>query len=158
MQTSLEEKCYGRGVRIAVVTVHESWSDTKPAYRLCETDGTVCDCWLPGCEPPDPEGPLDRGGFDQRLDADGFRLGIDRCRAEHGLIPGVTVADVDAERAQLDDVRSINQANRRKTLDDVASAALDRMDDAPQLDFGAHLEAVSERAAPAVEHRRRRGA
>jgi hypothetical protein len=35
-------------------------------------------------------------------------------------------------------------------------SALDRMDDAPQLDFNALLGAVSEAAAPVVEHRRRR--
>ena len=34
-------------------------------------------------------------------------------------------------------------------------AALERMADAPQLDFGAFLEAVSEPAAPVVKHRRR---
>jgi hypothetical protein len=78
------------------------------------------------------------------------------CSRRLGVLPGVTVADVDAERVQLDDVRSINGANRRKFLDDVASAALERMDDAPQLDFGAPLEAVSEADAPVVEHRRRR--
>jgi len=142
-------------VRIAVVTVHESWSDEKPTFRLCEQDGTVCDCWLPDIEPPDPEGALDRGGFDQRLDAQAFALGVDYERALFGLLPGVTVADVDAERAQLDGVRSINAANRRKTLADVASAALDRMDDEPQLDFDALLDAVSPPAAPVVEHRRR---
>jgi hypothetical protein len=152
MQTALEKKCYVRNVRIAVVTVHESWSDERPTYRLCEADGSVCVNWLPGLEPNDPEGPLDRGGFEQRLDAEGFRLGVDRCRAEHGLIPGVTVADVDAERAGLDDVRSINAANRHKTLDD----ALERMGDAPQLDLEALWGAVSEPAAPVVTHRRRR--
>jgi hypothetical protein len=140
-------------VRIEVVTVHESWSDTKPTYRLCEADGTVCDCWLPGQEAPDWEGPLDRGGFDQRLDATAFALGIDFERALFGLI-AETTADIDAERAQLDDVRSINAANRRKTLDDVASAALDRMDDASQLDLDALWGAVSPPAAPVVEHRR----
>jgi hypothetical protein len=140
-------------VRIEVVTIHESWSDTKPTFRLCEADGTVCVNWLPGLEPNDPEGPLDRGGFESRSDAEGFRLGIDRERSLFGLI-AESVEEIDRERAQLDDVRAINAANRRKTLDDVASAALDRMDDAPQLDFGALLEAVSEPPAPVVEHRR----
>jgi hypothetical protein len=143
------------GVRIEVVTVHESWSDEKPTYRLCETDGSVCVNWRPGLEPNDPEGPLDRGGFEQRLDATAFALGVDHERSLFGLI-AESVEEIDRERAQLDDVRTINAANRRKTLDDLASAALDRMDDAPQLDFGAHLEAVSEPAAPVVEHRRRR--
>jgi hypothetical protein len=152
---SVKKKCYGRSVRIKVVGVHECWSE-KPTFRLCESDGSVCDCWLPGLEPPDWEGPLDRGGFEQRLDAQGFALGIDYERALFNLLPGVTVEDVDRERAQLDDVRSINGSNSRKTVDAPVSAALDRMGDAPQLDFGALLEAVSEPAAPVVEHRRRR--
>lgn len=101
-------------MRIAVVTVHESWVDTKPTYRLCEADGAVADCWLPGCEPPDPEGPLDRGGFDQRLDAQAFALGIDYERALFGLIAEST-EDIDTERAQLDTARTINGANARKT-------------------------------------------
>ena len=42
----------------------------------------MCDCWLPGIENPDPEGPLDRGGFAERPDATAFKLGIDRERAE----------------------------------------------------------------------------
>ena len=137
-------------MRIAVVSVFECWSE-KPTFRLCEADGSVCDCWLPGCEPPDPEGPLDRGGFEQRLDAQAFALGVDYERALFGLI-AESVEEIDAERAQLDDVRSINAANRRKTLD---GAALDRMDDAPQLDLEALWEAVSEPAAPMVTHRRR---
>jgi hypothetical protein len=148
-----EEKCYGRDVRIAVVKIHELRSDEKPTYRLCEQDGSVCDCWLPGLEPPDWEGPLDFGGFDSRLDAEGFALGIDYERALFNLLPGVTVEDVDAERHQLDSARTINAANRRKTPDD--SAALDRMDDAPQIDLEALWEAVNEPAAPVVTHRRR---
>jgi hypothetical protein len=141
-------------VRIAVVTVHESWSDEKPTYRLCEADGTVCVNWLPGLEPNDPEGPLDRGGFESRSDAEGFRLGVDYERSLFGLI-AESVEEIDRERAQLDDVRSINAANRELRKSDIA-AALDRMDDAPQLDFNALLEAVSVPAAPVVEHRRRR--
>jgi len=53
-------------------------------------------------------------------------------------------------------VRSINAANRRKTLDDVASAALDRMGDAPQLDSEALLEAVDAPTATVVTYRRQR--
>ena len=150
-QRSVTKKCYRRDVRVAVQTVHESWIDTKPTFRLCESDGSVCDCWLPGLEPPEPE-PLDFGGFDQRLDAQAFALGIDYERALFGLLPGVTVEDVDAERHQLDSMTAINRANSRKTLD---SAALDRMDDAPQLDLEALWDAVSEPAAPVVTHRRR---
>jgi hypothetical protein len=146
-------------VRIAISTVHELYNGESPTYRLCEPDGTVCDNWLPGLEPPDPEGPLDRGGFESRSDADGFRLGIDRERALFGLLPGVTVDDIDAERERLDSAARINVAKQRKaraTLNDVARLALERMDDEPQHDFGALLEAVSEPAAPVVEHRRRR--
>jgi hypothetical protein len=84
-----------------------------------------------------------------------FKLGVDRERAYHGLI-AESVEDIDREREQLDDVRAINRANRRKGLDAVAARALERMDDEPQLDLEALLEAVSEPAAPVVEHRRRR--
>jgi hypothetical protein len=165
-EPSVTKKCYRRRVRIAVVKIHELCSDEKPTYRLCESDGSVCDCWLPGLEPPEPE-PLDFGGFDQRLDAEAFALGIDYERALDaeafalgidyeralfGLLPGVTVEDVDAERHQLDSMTAINRANSRKTLD---SAALDRMDAAPQIDLEALWDAVSEPAAPVVTHRRR---
>jgi len=134
-------------VRIAVVKILECWSE-KPTYRLCEADGSVCDCWLPGCEPPEPE-PLDFGGFDQRLDAQAFALGIDYERALFGLI-AESVEDIDRERAQLDDVRSINGANARKT------DAAPTVGDAPQLDLDALWGAVSPPAAPVVSHRRRR--
>jgi hypothetical protein len=147
-----EEKCYGRSVRIKVVGVHECWSE-KPTFRLCEQNGGVCDCWLPGLEPPDWEGPLDRGGFEQRLDAQAFALGVDYERALFGLLD-VTIEDVDRERAQLDDVRTINGANR-KLRQAVIAAPLEQTDDAPQLDLEALLEAVSEPAAPVVTHRRR---
>lgn len=109
----------------------------------------MCDCWLPGLEPPDWEGPLDRGGFEQRLDAQAFALGVDYERALFGLI-AESVEDIDCERAQLDGVKATSR------LDDLASDALDRMDDAPQLDLEALLGAVSEPAAPVVMHRRRR--
>ena len=74
----------------------------EPVYRLCEPNGTVCDCWLPGLEDPDHEGPLDRNGFDEHSDAQAFKLGVDWIRAEAGLLPGVTVADIDREREALD--------------------------------------------------------
>ncbi len=141
-------------MRISVVTIHESWSDEKPTFRLCEPDGSICDCWLPTLELPEPV-PLDNGGFDSRLDAEAFRLGIDRERALFGLI-AESVEDIDRERAQLDDVRAINQANRRKERDALAAAAVERMDDASQLGLNGLLEAVSEPAAPVVEHRRSR--
>jgi hypothetical protein len=140
-------------VRISILTVCDL--DGRPLYRLCESDGSYAINWLPGLEPDDPYGVLDCGGYDQRLDAQAFKLGIDRERALFGLLPGVTVEDIDRERHQLDTARTINAANRRKTLDDVASAALERMDDEPQLDLEALWGAVSEPAAPVVEHRRR---
>ena len=73
-------------MRIRVESIRELYSDEKQTYRLVEADGTVCNCWLPGIEPPDPEGALDRGGFDQRLDAKAFALGVDYERALFGLI------------------------------------------------------------------------
>jgi hypothetical protein len=150
---SVKKKCYGRDVRIAVVTIHELWGDEKPTFRLCEeSDGSVCDCWLPGLEPPEPE-PLDFGGFEQRLDAQAFALGVDYERALFNLLPGVTVEDVDRERAQLDSVARINGANRELRKADIG-AALERTDDAPQLDLEALWDAASEPAAPVVTHRR----
>jgi hypothetical protein len=140
-------------VRISILTVCDL--DGRPLYRLCESDGSYAINWLPGLEPDDPYGVLDCGGYDQRLDAQAFKLGVDRERALFGLLPGVTVEDIDAERAQLDNVRTINGANRELRKAEIA-AAFDRTDDAPQLDFGALLEAVSEPAAPGVLHRRRR--
>jgi len=63
-------------MRVTVATVRELWGDEKPTYRLCESSDAVCDCWLPGNENPDPEGPLDRGGFESRVDAEAFALGV----------------------------------------------------------------------------------
>jgi len=147
---------FGSGglVRIQIERIEEGdpLGDTFTTYRLCEPDGSVCDCWLPGLERPDWEGPLDRGGFESRCDAHAFALGVDRERALFGLLD-VTVEDIDAERAQLDDVRTINGANRELRAAEIA-AALEQMDDAPQLDFKALLEAVDAPAAPVVEHRR----
>jgi hypothetical protein len=142
-------------MRVKVERVRELWSDEPATFRIVEANGEPVTCWLPGREADDWEGALDRGGFDQRLDATAFALGVDYERALFGLI-AESVEEIDAERAQLDDVRSINAANRRKT--DVPSAALDRMDDAQRLDSNALLEAVSEAAAPVVEHLRCRPA
>jgi len=75
----------------------DGWGE--PVYRLCESDGEICVRWLPD-EWPDPDG-LDKGGFDSRHDAQSFKLGIDRLRAEHGLI-AESVDDIDRERAKLD--------------------------------------------------------
>jgi hypothetical protein len=127
-------------IRVERIEEGEPWGESFVTYRLCEQDGTVCCNWLPGIE-LDGE-PLDCGGFESKSDAQGFALGIDRERALFGLLPGLTVEDIDHERAKLD--------HSTKKLD-----ALDRMDDGVQLDLGKLLEAVSEQAAPVVEHRRR---
>ena len=79
----------------------DSSDDEAPTYRLCEDDDTVCDCWLPGAENPDPEGPLDQGGFESFDDAKAFKLGIDRERALFRLIPE-SVEAIDRERESLD--------------------------------------------------------
>ena len=128
--------------------------DGESPYRVLELDGKPVDCWLPGLEPNDPEGPLDRGGFESKLDANAFRLGVDRERALHGLISGVKVEDVDRERADLDNARTINGTNRRKTPDNPWEALLPDTPDDAQLDLEALSEAVSEPAAPVVVHRR----
>ena len=130
-------------IRVERIEEGDPWGEIFVTYRLVERDGSVCVCWLPGLEPD--EEPLDFGGFEQRTDAEAFKLGIDRERALFGLIPE-SVEDIDLERAELDMSSNINRENRRKT---------EPMDDEPQLDFGAVLEAVSE---PVVEHRRRRPA
>ncbi len=75
--------------------------DGETIYRLREADGELVDCWAPGIENRDPLGALDRGGFSERGDAVAFSLGVDRWRAEVGLIEQ-TVADIDAERHALD--------------------------------------------------------
>ena len=135
-------------MRVQVVPVGESWSDEPPTYRLCESGGKVCDCWLPGIENPDPEGPLDRGGFAERPDATAFKLGIDRERALFGLI-SETVEEIDAERARLDTIKA---PAKRSDFDPLP----ERVDTEPaQLDFAALLEAVDAPAAPVVTHRRR---
>lgn len=82
-------------------TIDEDWIEMT-VYRVVEENGERCDCWLPGLEVPDPDGDLDRLGFDSRSDAAAFALGVDWIRAEAGLLPGVTTADIDRERAELD--------------------------------------------------------
>ena len=47
------------------------------AWRVVEADGRLCTNWLsPDYELDDPEGALDRGGFDDRKDAELFALGV----------------------------------------------------------------------------------
>lgn len=91
-------------MRTCVVTLSH-WPDDacEPVliYRVCERDGSPVRCWAPGLEPDDIEGDLDRGGFHQLSDAVAFALGVDRWRAEKGLIPQ-SVAEIDCERAKLD--------------------------------------------------------
>jgi len=81
------------------VEVDSGWYVRR--WRVVEWDGTPCRCWAPGLEWPDPEGPLDRGGFDRKSDAKAFALGVDRWRAEKRLIRE-TVQDIDRERRKLD--------------------------------------------------------
>ena len=50
------------------------------SWRIVEEDGRLCHCWLPDIEDDDWL-PLDRGGFDEKLDARGFALGVDLERA-----------------------------------------------------------------------------
>ena len=69
-------------------------------WRVCELDDSPVVQWLPWEFPEST--PIDRGGFRNRNDAKAFCLGVCWERAYHGLIPGVTVADIDAERAKLD--------------------------------------------------------
>ena len=95
-------------MRIQVRRFTDPWCE--PVYRLCEQDGSIADRWLPD-EDPEPEG-LDAGGFDNRSDADAFRLGVDWIRAEAGLISNVTAGDIDRERDALDGCR-VNQVTDR---------------------------------------------
>lgn len=71
-------------------------------WRVVEPNGRPCICWLPGLELADPEGALDRGGFELRNDAQGYALGVNWERAFFGLLDGVTTEDIDQERAELD--------------------------------------------------------
>ena len=72
-------------------------------WRVVEEDGSAVYRWVPW-EPAELE-PLDRGGFEARDDAHGFALGVCYERALHGLIPGMTVEDVDVLRRRLDPER-----------------------------------------------------
>ena len=98
-------------------TLDDDW-DEVVFYRVTESDGELVDCWLPGIEPPDPYGPLDRGGFSERTDARAFALGIDRERALHGLLPGITVAHVDELRQGLDGAQWQNRERPQPAQDD----------------------------------------
>jgi hypothetical protein len=80
-------------------------------FRILELDGNPVTCWAPGIENHDPEGALDRGGFDQRADAVAFALGVDRWRAGVGLIEE-SVAEIDRKRAELDSRWSAARAKR----------------------------------------------
>jgi hypothetical protein len=74
-----------------------------------ELDGNLVRSWLPGIEPDDRSGPLDRGGFEQHSDALAFSLGVDHERAFHGHLEGVTTEHIEQERAALDRPRPKEQ-------------------------------------------------
>jgi hypothetical protein len=74
----------------------------KDLWRVLELDGELVRSWLPGIEPDDRSGPLDRGGFERHSDALAFSLGVDHERAFHGHLEGVTTMDIDVEREALD--------------------------------------------------------
>jgi hypothetical protein len=98
---------------VRVVVWQATGDDGETVWRLREPTGALVESWAPGIENPDPLGALDRGGFDQRNDAKAFALGIDRWRAEVGLI-AETVADIDIERHALDSYGG----GQRKALDE----------------------------------------
>ena len=112
-----------RVVRVRVEAVREVSEAESLTYRLVEQDGRLVECWLPGIENLDPEGPLDRGGFDLQSDAVAFALGVDRERALHGLI-AKSVEQIDAERAELDHPSQVAAYRKHMRLDGA------------QLDFG----------------------
>ncbi len=105
--------------RVHLERILEGWDD-EVTYRICEASGKLCDNRLPGVERSDPEGPLDRGGFDLASDAQSFALGVDRERAYRGLL-SVTVEAIDKERAALD------WTKKSRTLDDFAVARLEQL-------------------------------
>jgi hypothetical protein len=125
------------------------WEDdgVKVVFRLREQSGEHVDRWLPD-ENPDPEGPLDRGGFDTWADAQGFALGVDRERALHGLLTE-TVEEIDFERGQLD-----RYGASPRNLESFDAAQLRKLDTARQLDFNRLLF----NGSPKIEHRRLRSA
>ena len=88
-------------------------------YRLCEADGRPCCRWLPW-EPA--TGPLDKGGFPDLEDALAFALGIDRHRAEAGLIGGRSVQDIDQERHELDGDRRKRRYETKPAIPEFAVA------------------------------------
>lgn len=94
----------------------ESWGFYE-VWRIVETSGWPVTCWLPGIEDDEGE-PIDKGGFESKHDAELFALGVCWERAYHGLLPGMTTADVDAERAKYD-------TGRVSALDSI------RIDDGP---------------------------
>ena len=66
-----------------------------PVWRVCEADHELVSRWL-------PLGPflgaLDEGGFKTRRDARAFALGVDRVRAEAGLLDLTERAELDTDR------------------------------------------------------------
>jgi len=80
------------------------WSEVpSQLWRVVEADGLPARRWLPW--EPD-EGPLDRYGFKRFFSAQFFALGVDLIRAEAGLLRGVTVDDIEAERARAERLES----------------------------------------------------
>jgi hypothetical protein len=100
MQTAPRQKrSHTDGVRVQIRSQQrneETW------WRITEADGALVDCWLPWEGRGDP---LDKGGFAGFMDARSFSLGLDWIRASAGLLDGVTTADIDRERAVLDEDR-----------------------------------------------------
>jgi hypothetical protein len=74
----------------------------EDTWRVVELDGQLVRSWLPGIEADDRDGPIDRGGFAQYVDAWAFSLGVDHERAFHGHLAGITTMDIDKEREALD--------------------------------------------------------
>ncbi|MBW2190688.1 MAG: hypothetical protein JRG93_14050 [Deltaproteobacteria bacterium] len=66
-----------------------------PVWRVCEADRQPVSRWLPW-EPF--IGALDEGGFDSYGDARKFALGVDRVRAEAGLLEITERTELDADQ------------------------------------------------------------
>ena len=66
-----------------------------PVWRVCEADRQPVSRWLPW-EPF--VGALDHGGFDCLQDARKFALGVDRVRAEAGLLEITERTELDADQ------------------------------------------------------------
>lgn len=96
-----------------------------PAWRVVEADGSLCVNWLSPDFECDDDLPLDKGGFDDRKDAELFALGVTWERAFHGLLEGVTTTDIDRQRDRYD------RGARVSVLDDLD------LDDGPPIPFSA---------------------